>query len=45
MAALCRQLGRMQEEAAAAQRELAREQEMGAKRQRDMKEVGGWGGL
>ncbi|XP_074995586.1 LOW QUALITY PROTEIN: liprin-alpha-3-like, partial [Calonectris borealis] len=39
VAALCRQLGRLQEEAAGAQRELARAQEAGAKLQRDLKEA------
>ncbi|XP_074785923.1 liprin-alpha-3-like [Athene noctua] len=39
VAALCRQLGRLQEEAAAGQRELARAQEAGAKLQRDLKEA------
>ncbi|XP_064557462.1 liprin-alpha-3-like, partial [Zonotrichia leucophrys gambelii] len=39
VAALCRQLGRLQDEANAAQRELARAHEAGAKLQRDLKEA------
>ncbi|CAN8178295.1 unnamed protein product, partial [Coccothraustes coccothraustes] len=39
VAALCRQLGRLQDEASAAQRELARAHEAGAKLQRDLKEA------
>ncbi|XP_053908272.1 LOW QUALITY PROTEIN: liprin-alpha-3-like [Cuculus canorus] len=39
VAALCRQLGRLQDEAAAAQRELLRAHQSGAKLQRDLREA------